>query len=259
MVPVSLYDEIEISRPRTTPSKSTARQTVEVTCDHPLVPDGRKNIAFLAASSLLGKKGIKDPVAIHIRKRIPVGGGLGGGSSDAAATLRGLDRLFRLDCSSKELFLLSRSLGADVPFFIHGRPVRARGVGDQLSPLVGVPPIWLVIVYPGFPVSTRWVYEHFRVKLTKPIENTSINFLGSTPDECGKFLVNELEAVTLARYPRISNLKKKLIQSGASGALMSGTGSSVFGIFTSRPRAKKALGRLRKEKGVQAFLVRVLS
>jgi 4-diphosphocytidyl-2-C-methyl-D-erythritol kinase len=150
-------------------------------------------------------------------------------------------------------------LGADVPFFLHGRPVRARGIGDRLSPLVGVPPLWLVIVYPGFPVSTRWVYEHFRIKLTKPIENTSINFLSGSPDECRKFLVNDLEAVTLAHYPRIADMKEKLIQAGASGALMSGTGSSVFGIFTSRLRAEKAFGRLRMEKGVQAFLVRVLS
>lgn len=257
IVPVSLFDEIEISRERTLKNKASALR-LKVSCRHPLVPTGEENLVYRAARLLLEKKKLRDGVAIRIRKNIPVGGGLGGGSSDAAATLRGLNRVFRLGCSVKELAVIAKSLGADAPFFLYNRPMRARGIGDNLRPLGPLPRLWLVILYPGFPVSTRWVYRNFSATLTKPIVNTSISALSGSPAELQNFLVNDLESVAIARYPRIGFLKKKLIQTGAAGALMSGSGSSVFGIFTSRRKAKQALSRLRKEKGVQAFLVRAL-
>ncbi len=256
MVPVGLYDEIEIARPRLVKAD---KEGLAVTCDHPSVPPGRKNLVYRAASLLLGRKGVHDPVHIHIRKRIPVGGGLGGGSSDAAATLRGLNRLFRLGCDRGEIHSLAASLGADVPFFIYGRPARARGIGERLSPIASFPRLWMVILYPGFPVRTRWVYQNLAFKLTKAIENTSINFSLEEPEELKRFLVNDLEKVTIRRYPRIAFLKERLIQEGAAGALMSGSGSSVFGIFSAGQRAREAFRRLRKEEGVQAYLVRSLS
>ena len=252
MVPVGLYDEVEITRPK------SGRQ-IRVTCDHPLVPSGRRNLAYQAASLLLGQAGIQKPVRIHIRKRIPVGAGLGGGSSDAAATLRGLNRLFRLGLSRQEMLALAASLGADAPFFVRGHPARARGIGDELEPLPSIPRLWIVILYPGFPVSTRWAYRKLSFKLTKAIENTSINFSRSGGRELVRLLVNDLEAAVLRRYPRIAFLKERLIQEGAAGALMSGSGSSVFGIFFSVKMARKAFVRLRKEDGIQAYLVRSLS
>ena len=256
MVPVSLYDELEIRRPR---SKQVGQGRLKVFCDHPMVPSGRRNLAYQAASLLLRKKRVEGPVHIRIRKRIPVGAGLGGGSSDAAATLLGLNRLFRLRCTRTELFALATSLGADVPFFIYRRPARAQGIGERLRPLASIPPLWIVILYPGFPVSTRWVYQNFPFKLTKDIENTSINPFWKGPKELAHFLVNDLEKVAIRRYPQIGVLKQRLIEEGAVGALMSGSGSSVFGIFSTGQNARKAWRRLRTEKGAEAFLVHTLS
>lgn len=257
MVPISLYDEIEITRP----GRRAGKDGLRVTCDHPGVPPGKKNLAYRAAFFLLRKKGLHESVHIHIRKRIPVGAGLGGGSSDAAATLRGLNRLFHLGCDQSEILSLAASLGADVPFFVYGRPARAQGIGDRLRPVFSLPRFWMVVLYPGFAVSTRWAYENLAFRLTKRIENTSINFSWEDPGELKRLLVNDLERVTIRRYPRLAFLKERLIQEGADGALMSGSGSSVFGIFLKRQRAREAFRRLRKEReeGVRVYLVRSLS
>lgn len=257
MVPVALFDEITISGAR---SSRRGGEALTVTCRHPLVPSGEGNLASKAASLLMLKKSIRGSIHIHVRKGIPVGAGLGGGSSDAAATLLGLNRLFRLRCRRKELLSLAASLGADVPFFIDARPARARGIGELLRPLPSFPALWMVILYPGFPLSTRWVYRHFRAgKLTKAIVNTSINLSLRDPERLKQLLVNDLEKVAMRRYPRIAILKEKLIREGAVGALMSGSGSSVFGIFSSEQAAREAFRRLRKEEGAQAYLVRSLT
>jgi 4-diphosphocytidyl-2-C-methyl-D-erythritol kinase len=258
MLPISLYDEINIDKGRKV-RKTTRRNHLTVTCDDPLVPQNEKNLAYKAASILLDEKGIDYSVQIHIRKRIPVGAGLGGGSTDAAATMVGLNRLFRLGYTSAQLEKLSLTLGADVPFFIRGVPARARGIGERLTLLHGVPPLCLIVLYPNLPVGTAWVYNNLHAKLTKAIVNTSINLALGSPARFRKLLVNDLETVTMGRYPRIGLLKEELVQQGAVGALMSGSGSSVFGVFPSRRSAEQAFRRLRKEKGVQAFLVRVLS
>jgi 4-diphosphocytidyl-2-C-methyl-D-erythritol kinase len=255
MLPVSLYDEIIIKKGK----KSGLKGRLTVSCDDPLVPRGRKNLAYKAASLVLQKKGITEPVHIHIHKRIPMGAGLGGGSADAAATLVGLNRLFRLGYTLKRLEHISATLGADVPFFVRAVPARARGIGERLTPLRKIPRLWLIIVYPKFPVSTAWVYRNFRPKLTKAIVNTSINFSWGSPANLKKLLVNDLETVTMGRYPRIALLKEELARQGAVGTLMSGSGSSVFGVFRSKRSAERAFRRLVKEREVQAFLVRVVS
>ena len=148
---------------------------------------------------------------------------------------------------------------ADVPFFIRGRPARARGIGERLQPLRKLALRWLVIIYPGFPVATAWVYQNLPLKLTKPSVNTSIASLLTGPGNLGDMLVNDLESVTLGRYPRIGSLKNKLLRAGAAGSLMSGSGSSVFGVFTSKQKAEQAFRRLRQEEESQAFLVHVLN
>ena len=253
MVPVSLYDEIEIIKAR------SRGEHLQVTCSHPWVPAGKNNLAYQAASLLLKETKIRDDVRIHISKRIPVGAGLGGGSTDAAAVLLGLNRLLRLNYSLKKLEKISLSLGADVPFFIKGVPARVQGVGERISPIKKFPRIWLVIAYPGFSVSTAWVYRNLRLKLTKSRVNTSIISLLESPDKIGRLLVNDLETVTASRYPKIALLKEKLTRAGAAGVLMSGSGSSVFGVFNSRRRAKQALLRLKKEEESETFLVQVLT
>jgi len=260
LVPISLYDEIEIqrlkaARHRTRPSASP----IKITCDHPLVPAGKKNLVFQAADLIMKTAGVDQPISIHVRKRIPVGAGLGGGSSDAAATLVALNRLFRLGYSMRRLEKLGLSLGADVPFFIRRRPARARGIGERLTPLANFPLLWLVILYPGFPVSTAWVYRRSRPKLTKPKVNTSITCFRSSFAKLREILVNDLEAVAIAKHPRIGMLKERLRCEEADGVLMSGSGSSVFGIFAARRFAIRAFKRLKQEKGVQAFLAHVLN
>lgn len=254
MIPVGLYDEIEITRP-----KSKRKIGLRVTCDDPRVPSGRKNLAYRAAALLLGSRAEKTQLHIHIRKKIPVGAGLGGGSSDAAATLCALNRLFRLRKSRIELVSLAKSLGADVPFFIFGRGTRARGIGDELRPFKSPRRFWVVIVYPRFPISTRWVYRNLSFKLTKTIGNTSLNRFTRVRDGLMRGLANDLEPVVFRRYPRVASLKERMIREHAAGALMSGSGSSVFGIFFNRVAARKAYRRLRKEDGIQAYLVQSLS
>jgi len=257
MLPVSLYDEIEIRKSKAKTKSAGAR--IKISCADPLVPRGEQNIVFGAARLLLPRLDERLRIHIHIRKRIPVGAGLGGGSTDAAATLVGLNRLFKLGLSDAHLEKLALSLGADVPFFIRSRPARALGIGERLFRLAGLPQIWIVIIYPGFPISTAWVYKNLATKLTKPRVNTSIAASLKSLDKLAGLLVNDLESVTLDRYPRIRLFKDKLLREGAAGGLMSGSGSAVFGIFNSKTKAQKAFHRLRNEEGVDAFLVHVLS
>ena len=260
LVPISLYDEIKIQKVKSGNDRAgSGRTRIRVTCDHPLVPAGRKNIAFRAADLIMKTADIDQRVSIHVHKNIPVGAGLGGGSSDAAAILVALNRLFRLGYSLQKLETLGLLLGADVPFFIRRRPARARGIGERLTPLVKFRRFWLVILYPGFPLSTAWVYGKLHSKLTKPKVNTSIIASLRSFAEIRKVLVNDLEAVTIGKYPRIGLLKEQLRREGADGVLMSGSGSSVFGIFAHRRIAFRAFKRLKKEEGVQAFLAQVVN
>jgi 4-diphosphocytidyl-2-C-methyl-D-erythritol kinase len=258
MVAVTLFDELEIKKPRRDTSKGKQVAQLRVTCDHPLVPGGKKNLAYRAASLLLREAGVTEPLDIHIRKRIPVGAGLGGGSTDAAAALVGITRLLKLHFSPRRLEKLAACLGADVPFFIRARPVRARGIGDRLTPLKGVPSWWLVILYPGFPVSTAWVYGNLRPNLTKSRANTKLSTLLTSAAKLPDLLVNDLEAVTVKRYRRIKGLKDSLIELGAAGALMTGSGSAVFGIFGSHEKAKMAYRKLRKTNDIQVLLAQVI-
>lgn len=254
IAPVSLYDEIDIRQ-------SSDRFSISVVCRHRDIPGGRGNIAYRAAELFMAVHGIRSGVRITIKKQIPVGAGLGGGSTDAAATLIGLRRLFGVPASDEDLLRLAVSLGADVPFFIKGCPARAQGIGERLKPILDFPPYPLVILYPGIAVSTAWVYRQFGgdLKLTKQTANTSMTPHLKNIGKLGKLLANDLERVTLAKYPRIGSLKARLLQQGAAAALMSGSGSAVFGVFGSTRKARQALRGLREEEGVQAFLAHVLT
>lgn len=260
MAPVSLYDDIEIRKiERSVKTKKIAGPSITVTCKPLSAPAGEQNLAYRAAQLVLKKARSDQSIAIRIHKRIPVGAGLGGGSSDAAATIVGLNRLLKLRFSARQLERLGLAVGADVPFFVHGRPARARGIGERLQPIGAIPRRWIVILYPGFAVSTGWVFRNLPVKLTKPRVNTSITSLLKGHNNLVDILVNDLETVTLRRFPRIQSLKDSLLRAGAAGCLMSGSGSSVFGVFRSKRKAEIALRRLRQEEEAQAFLVHLLS
>ena len=258
IVPVSLYDEIDIQQ-RPTARRVAPLAPIEIRCSHPQVPLGRDNIAYRAAELLMQKAKINRPVCIRIRKKIPIGAGLGGGSTDAAAVLVGLNRMWKLRLSVRQLERLALQLGADVPFFIRAKPARARGIGEKLRLLPQLRRRWLVLAYPGFPVATAWVYGNLTLKLTKVSVNTSIATPLESLDTLEKLLVNDLEQVAIRRYPVIGRVKTTLSLAGAAGVLMSGSGSSVFGVFRSKRLAEQAFRRMRHEEGVQAFLVHVLN
>ena len=259
MVPVSLYDEIEIRKRGSTARHGRVDEMIRITCGHAALPLGKENIVYRAAERIMKKAGKLQPVWIDIRKRIPVGAGLGGGSTDAAATLLVLNRLLKLRLSLSDLEKIGLSLGADVPFFIRGQPARARGIGERLEPLPALPRFWALIVFPGFPVSTSWVYGKLRVTLTKPKVNISIENPPKNFDELTNLLANDLESVTLKQYPEIGLLKERLLREGAARVLMSGSGSSVFGLFKSQRAARAGYRRMRTEEGAQAFLVHMLN
>ena len=248
MVPISLGDEVEISRIEGPPRSLT------VYADAPEVPLGEENTVHRAAQAFYERTGHREPVAVNIRKRIPIGAGLGGGSTDAAATLRGMNDLLGAGLTTEDLMALAVSVGADVPFFIGGKAARARGIGEELSPVGPLPRLWLVVLFPNFPVSTAWAYRNYRFKLTKPSNNNNLIDKLDTPHEVAQVMVNDLETVTIGRYPRIARLKDRLDEKGAIGSLMSGSGSAVFGLFTDEADAAKAFAGFEGEKDVRAYL-----
>ena len=260
MVPVSLYDEIEVLRIRRTLSRrSEFSELIQIRCNNPQVPVGQENIVYRAAELILRRANIRSPIVIRIQKKIPLGAGLGGGSTDAAAVLVLLNRMWKLRLSVRQLERLALQLGADVPFFIRAKPAHARGIGEKLQLLPRLRRRWLVLVYPGFPVATAWAYGNLRLKLTKLRVNNRLATPLENLDKLDKLLINDLEQVTMRRYPEIARAKSMLSRVGAAGVLMSGSGSSVFGVFKSKRLAKEAINQMRHEEGVQAFLVHVLN
>jgi 4-diphosphocytidyl-2-C-methyl-D-erythritol kinase len=221
---------------------------ISVSCDSAHVPAGPENIAFRAAKTILDEAGVFSPgVRIHIKKNIPVAAGLGGGSSDAAATLKGINLLFKLGIPDRRLRDMGIRLGADVPFFLSWPRALAEGVGEVLSELPSPDDIWLVIVNPGFPVSTGWVFGSLNFELTNKFNSIKLpQFEGQAPSAglLASYLHNDLERVTVVKYPQIRELEKRLVGEGALGALMSGSGPTVFGVFEGRSAALEAARKL---------------
>jgi 4-diphosphocytidyl-2-C-methyl-D-erythritol kinase len=256
MVPVSLYDEIEI-----TTENQTERDTelqIRVACDDPALPTDDTNLAYKAAALFCQEAGTVAEIAITLRKRIPFGAGLGGGSSDAAAVLKRLNQLFARRFSEQQLCSLAVRLGADVPFFILCQPARVTGIGEILTSVPPLPPRWFVIVVPPFGVSTPWAYRQFdELPARADAVSADLQRLATgqwPPLSC---LLNDLERAVVPTYPTIQDIKERLVQAGAEGALMSGSGSSVFGIFSGEEMAEQAIVSL-KEYG-KTFLVKPLA
>ncbi len=232
---ISLKDELTFS-PR--PSG------VEITVSDNRCPADRNNLAHKAAILLQERTGVAKGVAIHIQKNIPIGAGLGGGSSDAAATLKALNQLWDLALDRSDLAQLAGQIGADVAFFIHGATALGTGKGEQLTALHIPGAYWGVLLYPGFGVSTSWAYQNFKLNLTKRSENSK---LYSLTDLCNdrsswqNLFVNDLEKVVFEEYPELDHLRNQLATAGAFFSRMSGSGSSIFGLFDTRARAEKAL------------------
>lgn len=248
MQPVSLYDEVTI--------EVEEGDGILVSTDHAGVPSGKDNLAYRAADLVLREAGLKRKVSIFIGKKIPVGAGLGGGSSNAATVLMGLNSFLGSPVKEQRLMELGASIGSDVPFFILKSPAMATGRGEVLK-RVKLPRYSYVLLNPGFHVSTAWVYNN--LDLTKKSEDNILMYseetLGSVHD-IKDFLHNDLEAVTAGRYPEISAIKGALVEAGALGSLMSGSGPTVFGVFSEPGKAAEAFQRLKGTlgKGFSVFL-----
>lgn len=217
---------------------------IEVACSGVDLPPGEENIAAKAARRLLEYGQRHDGVRITIDKQIPVAAGLGGGSSNAATVLMALNDLLELNLSKSELMREGVKLGADVPFFIYENLAWATGIGDQLQPFPPLPAVWYVLVNPGIAVSTAWVYQN--LGLTASTVLTKLPRFLASVDDLVTLLENDLERVTIPRYPLIAEIKRELIDLGARGALMSGSGSTVFGLFSEKRAADAAAERLRR-------------
>ena len=233
--------------------KETPSPEIIIQCPNPHIPTDSRNLAYKAAFLLkkyVGEK--KRGVIITIEKKIPVAAGLGGGSSDAAATLKGLNRLWKLNLDTRTLSNLAQEIGMDVPFFIQGGLGLAMGRGEEVSPLKPLPETWFVLAVSPFKVSTAWAYGHLSISpLTRKIkENRMILKAIRAGDivEVGRQLFNRLEEVTMKRHRELVYLKESILSTGAKGALMSGSGPVVFGLFSSRREAWRAKEVLRKNK-----------
>lgn len=211
-----------------------SQRSIKITCNNSHVPLDNKNIVWRAVELLKDKYNINSNVEIHIEKRIPLSGGLAGGSTDAAATLKGLNELWKLNLTEEKLMELGVQLGADVPFFIKGGTALAEGIGEKLTSLHSFKDRLILIANPGFDVSTRDVYENLDLDnlLDRPNMDCIVEDIekGDT-FSLSKNMKNVLESVTIKMHPEIDSIKKDMIDCGALGSLMSGSGASVFGIF----------------------------
>ena len=224
---------------------------VEIMCEAPYVPNNSSNIAYKAAQAIIEKYKIKTGVRLEISKRIPVAAGLAGGSTDAAAVLKGMNELFGLGIDNNELMAIGKTIGADVPYCIMGGTALAEGIGEKLTPLSGLGNIPVLLVKPRIGVSTAWVYKNLRLENMGERPNTPllISAIGEGDTRTlAANMKNVLESVTQQKYPVIEAIKKELVKLGALGSMMSGSGPTVFGIFEDADKAEYAFNKIKDTK-----------
>lgn len=257
MQTVGVYDDVIISR-----EDGTQTYEIEVSTDADILPNDKGNLAFMAAKVLMEAYDIKSKVKIRINKRIPIAGGMAGGSADCAAVLRGVNQLFQLGLTDEQLQEYGVKLGADVPYCIVGGTKRAQGIGEILTDLPTPPKCYVIIAKPDAFVSTKFVYSHIR---PAQIENhpdidgiiESIK-AGDLYGMCEK-IANVMEDVTIPEYPIIQKVKDILKSNGAVNALMSGSGPTVFGIYDDEEKAKQSMDALSgKEFVSQLYLTKFI-
>lgn len=232
-----------------------ATPSITVRCPYPGVPEDADNLAARAARRFFDAIDSHDGVGIDIQKQIPPGAGLGGGSSNAATVLMALNQHYGSPFSKTDLMRLGASVGADVPFFIFGKSALATGIGDCLAPCPALKPYPMVLIYPGMAVSTAQVYKNLNLRLTKK-EKINIGQVFNLLDNGVKgfsLLFNDLEAPALALCPDIARAKAFLTRHQAMTALMTGSGSGVFGLFETLDAAENAYAAALKMAPWQAF------
>ena len=226
---IALHDRLEISLSR-------AGEGIRFECDNAEIPSGQKNLVYRACDLWRRARGFRGVVRARLEKMIPAGSGLGGASSDAAATLEGLERLTGEKLPLGERFSLAAQLGSDVPLFLLGGRVLGCGRGEEVYPLPDLPPRHCLVVFPGFSISTAEAYREADLRLTSPDKLRSIMDVGAWPQfpllHWGP-AENDFERVVFARWPELPRLKRLLIRAGAEIASLTGSGSAVFSVFES--------------------------
>jgi 4-diphosphocytidyl-2-C-methyl-D-erythritol kinase len=247
--PLPLHDRLEFS--------STAAG-VQLTCSDPSLPTDSNNLVWRAATQFLAQTGIEG-VRIHLQKLIPVAAGLGGGSGNAAATLLGLNELFGGPLSSEALNAIASSLGSDVPFFLQRDPALATGRGEVILPLDPFPALrdaFILLVHPGFGIPTPWAYRQLAAfpealrGQTGRADRLVSHLRGAGLPEAGKGFYNALELPAFRKFPLLALFKEFFLEQGAAGALMSGSGSTVFALAGSRAAAEALLERFQSRFGL---------
>jgi len=237
---IDLHDELTLSR---RPAGITVKSFSEA------IPLGEENLAYRAAKLLERECGKPLGVEISIDKRVPVSAGLGGGSSDAAGTLLGMNKLYRLGLNKKRLQEMSSELGSDVPFFFSGGQALATGRGERIQEIALPHDYFLVLLIPAFGVSSEWAYKKVKKDLTTAVEFDNILrwSLVDRIEEIIPFLENDLEAGVISEFGEIGRLKRVLSQKGALLAQMSGSGSAVYGIFDREALAEEVASSMSGE------------
>jgi 4-diphosphocytidyl-2-C-methyl-D-erythritol kinase len=246
------HTEVKISE-----NKKTANEVgkpilpgIEISCSHPYVPSDERNICYKAAKEFFSTTGIKNTgIKIKINKKIPVGAGLAGGSTNAAAVLKGLNILYNAGLTTDELAQIGLKCGADVPFCIYGGTCLAEGMGEKLTRLPTFKDVNLVVVMPKFSVSTAWVYKNYSIEDQKKHPDTKMLISAIKAKNVAKVahgMRNVLESVTTVKYPELEEIKHMLKSFKALGSMMSGSGPAVFGIFENKQTASSAFSELKK-------------
>lgn len=248
MQQISLYDEMRVE-PR--------ERRIRVYADCGDAPDGEENIAHRAASALREASGRAELGArIHLKKNIPVGAGLGGGSGNAAGALWALNRLWGLRMPKAELSGIAARIGSDAPFFLHGPAAVCRGRGERVEKKEALRSGWFLLVRPPVKLSTREVYAWSREKLRREKRNSGEK---NAPARLGRYEYgNDLEEVVFPRVPMLERLRGGLLRLGARRAMMSGSGSTVFGAFRRKGEAERAAAAIGRDEGCECFVVRPL-
>lgn len=242
MQTIHLYDELEL--------KKISPSEIRMQTNLPYLPTDEHNLAYKAAKLLMEEYHLPGGLFIRLTKKIPVAAGMAGGSSDAAAVLWGVNQIYHLGLSKKELMERGVRLGADVPYCIQRGTALAEGIGEKLKALPPMPKCYILIAKPGVSVSTKFVYENLHANDLSKEQHPDIDAMICAIQKKDLALLtscmgNVLELVTIPAHPVIEKIKKCMMEAGALGSMMSGSGPTVFGIFDTQPQARKAYRALK--------------
>lgn len=248
MQTVGIYDRIDLIY------KETPGITVETNLYY--LPDNENNLVYKAAKLLMDEFHVQKGVHIRLRKYIPVAAGMAGGSSDAAAVLFGVNKMFSLGLTTEQLMDRGVKIGADVPYCVMRGTALSEGIGEILTPLPVPPQCQVLIAKPGISVSTKFVYENLHANELRPEQHPDIDGMMEAIKQKDLYGIadrfgNVLENVTIPAYPVIQEIKDQMLEQGAIGALMSGSGPTVFGLFTNPKAAAKAHEEMRFGAGAE--------